>query len=65
MIRMTELNSIAETYGIEHAHAEGGRYPSFDYLNRGDTYCATLIRFADGRYRVAAWGDIVERGNYE
>lgn len=65
LIRMTELDAIAETCGIEYAHAKGGRYPSFDYLNTGDPYTLTLVRFADGRYRVACWGDIVERGNYE
>ena len=68
--RMTALNAVAGTYGVEavwHAGESANdctSSPAFEYLNTGDTYALTIIRWADGRYRVASWGDIVERGNY-
>ena len=61
--RMTALDAVAETYGIEHVHqGHNARSLAFDYLNTGDTYALTLVRYSDGRYRVASIGDIVERG---
>ena len=63
--RMVALNAVAECHGVEYARAEeGGRSESFEYLNTGDTYTPTIIRFDSGRYIVASWGDIVEKGNY-
>lgn len=56
-IRMTVLNSIAETYGIESIETENGEYAS--YLNAGDTYIATII-FWRGQYRVQSLGDFIE-----
>ena len=68
--RMTVLNVEAGTYGIEciwHAGTGPGdctSSPAFEYLNTGDMYAATIIRAANGRYRVADIGSIIERGNY-
>lgn len=69
-MRMTALNAEAETFGIEAVWeagtgpGDGFGHPAFEYLNTGDTYSLTLVRFVGGRYRVASWGDIVERGNF-
>lgn len=53
----------------------GRASPSIEYANRGDTYAPTILYLdgvtADGRatgrgrWAVGAWGDIVERGNYQ
>lgn len=70
-LRMTALNAELECFGVEHVHDAGADSSfmyctgkCFDYLNTGDTYGTTIIRFSDGRYRVGDWGTIVERGNY-
>ena len=68
LLRLYALNAETECYGIEHAHHATadvhcvGR--CFDYLNTGDSYGTTIIRFDNGRYRVGDWGTIVEHGNY-
>lgn len=64
-LRMEALNAVAECYGVEHVEAgEHVNSPGFDYLNTGDTYTPTIIRFDGGRYIVADIGTIIERGNY-
>lgn len=64
-MRMVALNHAAGTHGIEAVwHAGDTDAPAFEYLNTGETYAPTIIRWSDGRYRVASFGDIVERGNY-
>ncbi len=62
-LRMTALSAELEMYGVEYVQGRGSSM-SFEYLNAGDTYNTTIIRFRDGRYRVGDWGTIVERGNY-
>ena len=66
-VRLHVLNAVAETFGVEYiAHAddgyrEGEQY-GIDYINTGDTYTPTIVRFAaTGTYQVRSWGDIVER----
>lgn len=59
--KLAIADEIIGTYGIEYCH--GSR--SFAYLNTGDPYSATLIRFFNGQYRVSDWGTIVEKGRYE
>ena len=61
--RLHALNAEIGAYGVEYVQGNG-RSMSFEYLNTGDTYSTTIIRFFDGRYRVGDWGTIVERGNY-
>jgi len=56
-LRMTVLNELAGTHGVESFETSKGWC---DFLNAGDTYVATLVRF-NGKYRVACWGDIAER----
>ena len=67
-IRMHVLDAIAETCGVEYVASERDTFSDakgFDYLNTGDSYSLTIIRMCEtGNYRVASWGDIVEKGGY-
>lgn len=56
-LRLTALNALAETHGIEGAQATTGEW--LTYLNAGDTYTATITVWRN-RYRVESWGDRVE-----
>ncbi len=57
-IRMECLNALAGTYGVEAFATRHGEI--VEYLNAGDTYTTTLVRFR-GRYRVTDWGSIAEK----
>ena len=57
-LRLTCLDAEMGTYGVEAFHTENGEL--VEYLNAGDTYTPTIVRFR-GNYRVACWGDIAER----
>lgn len=60
-LRMTILDSIAGTHGVEGfdlGHRSKGTGVVW-YLNAGDTYTTTLVRW-NGRYRVESWGDRLE-----
>jgi hypothetical protein len=60
-IRMTCLNELGGFSGVEGFDVTvRGERVGVEYLNAGDTYTPTLVRF-NGRYRVASWGDIAER----
>ena len=55
----------------------GDKSPSIEYLNTGDPYGMTVMRVGEycgwpsgirsgrGRWVIGAWGDIVEKGDYE
>ena len=59
--RAFALNVALEMFGIEYID---GKRP-FCYLNTGDTYGVTLIRYRDSlSWFIGNWGDIVERGRY-
>ena len=57
-LRLTCLNAELGTYGVEAFWTPKGEL--VEYLNAGDTYAPTIVRFR-GAYRVACWGDIAER----
>lgn len=57
-LRLTCLDALAGTCGVEAF--ETRRDGWCEYLNAGDTYAPTLVRFR-GRYQVTSWGDIAER----
>ena len=63
--RLVALNAELEGYGVEHVRRKVKRFESFDYINMGDVYNATIVRFECGRYRVTDIGSIIARGNYE
>lgn len=57
-LRLTCLDAELGTYGVEAFRTDRGEL--VEYLNAGDTYAPTIVRFR-GTYRVACWGDIAER----
>ena len=57
-LRMIALNQAARTHGVEYLETK--RHGVIEYLNTGDTYAATLVRFPSGFYTIKSWGDIVE-----
>ena len=56
-IRMECLNTLGDFHGVEGFDTKRGECL---YLNAGDTYTPTLVRF-NGAYRIASWGDIAAR----
>ena len=56
-IRMTCLNALGGFHGVEGFDTKRGECM---YLNAGDTYTPTLVRF-QGSYRITSWGDIAEK----
>lgn len=57
-LRMTALNALdSGLFGMESVSSTKDEYA--DYLNTGDTYAPTLIRFR-GNYRVQSLGDFIE-----
>lgn len=51
------LNALGGFHGVEGMDTKKGECL---YLNAGDTYTPTLVRF-NGAYRIACWGDIAEK----
>ena len=60
-LRLTALDEIANTHGIEWFTTRKGHCV---YLNSGDTYRPTLMKFR-GRYIVSDCGSILERHGEE
>lgn len=56
-LRLTALDALAGTHGVEAFRTRVGYC---EYLNSGDAYAPTLLRF-QGRYRVACWADIAQQ----
>jgi hypothetical protein len=62
---MGRICEIIDAYGVEYIpQGKNKRSPAITYVNMGDTYDWTVL-MVNGRFRIGAWGDIVERGNYE
>ena len=57
-LRLTCLDALAKTYGVEAFQDRAGRY--CEYLNAGDTYAPTVV-FYRGTYRVTDCGTIAEK----
>lgn len=57
-LRLYVLNAAGGFYGVEAIETTQGEYA--EYLNAGDTYTETIIRWR-GTYRVQSVGDFVER----
>lgn len=57
------LSSIGLAHGVESLYPE---FPSFYYVNLGDTYDSTLLyNGSTGNLYVGAWGDFVEKNSRE
>ena len=56
-IRMECLNALGGFHGVEGFETKKGYCI---YLNAGDTYAPTLLKF-NGNYIISTWGDIAER----
>lgn len=56
-VRLHCLAACGELHGVEGVQSQNGEWA--DYLNAGDTYAPTLIRWR-GRYRVQSLGDFIE-----
>ncbi len=64
-LRLAALNEETDCHGVEYvAEGSNARSPAFEYLNTGDSYTPTIVRFHGGRYVVADVGTIIEHGNY-
>lgn len=57
-LRLHCLDAELGTYGVEAFFTDKGEL--VEYLNAGDTYCPTIVRWR-GAYRITCWGDIAER----
>ena len=57
-LRLTCLDAALGTYGVECFETRKGEL--VEYLNAGDTYTPTIVRWR-GNYSVRCWGDIAER----
>ena len=57
-VRLTCLNVAIGACGVESFETAGGYV---DYLNTGDTYSPTIVRYPSGTYAVTTWGDVAER----
>lgn len=59
------IDSVLGTFGVEYIpRGHNAKSPAISYCNTGDTY-QTTIMLINGRFVIGAWGDIVERGNYD
>lgn len=61
-VNMHAADELLAGHGVEAVFSNGAMWPWLEYVNTGDPYIATLCR-VDGNYRVACYGDIVERDN--
>jgi hypothetical protein len=60
---MAVADNMLHGFGVESV-GRFSEYPPvehFCYVNMGDTYDTTILRFPGGRYAVGSWGDAVER----
>ena len=65
VLKLEAVNELVGGHGVEYVpQGTNAKSPAFYYLNMGDTYTPTLVRTGSKRYRVACWGDLVERGSY-
>jgi hypothetical protein len=62
---MDAIDGFLGTHGVEYIpRGHNAKSPAIAYCNAGDTYGTTIL-LVNGRYRIGAWGDIVERGSYD
>jgi hypothetical protein len=60
-LKMAALNELGGFCGVDAVFsARSCVEPEFTYLNAGDAYAETLVRYRSGTYRATSWGDVVE-----
>ena len=57
--RMIAVNEVLHGYGVE-AIGDANRGPFALYVNLGNTYDTTIVRYRTGAYRITSLGDVVE-----
>lgn len=66
LVQMYMLNDLLDGHGVEGQSAgTNAKSPSFEYVNMGDTYTATILYVYGRGFRISDWGTLIERGNYE
>jgi hypothetical protein len=59
--RLCALNEIIGGYGIEAVFPEyDGMVPLFEYINMGESYKSTIVRYSGGRYIISTMGDEID-----
>lgn len=57
--KLGAINTLIEGYGVEYLEYVDSSYAGA-YVNMGDTYNATILKTANGTFRLTTWGDFVE-----
>lgn len=60
VLRMAALAELGAPHGICGVEAIETRRGLVEFLNAGDPYVATLIRYPSGTYRVGCIGDVAQ-----
>lgn len=66
-LRMAMLDDLCDTHGVEaimHPRQGYTSEPFATYLNTGDGYDATIVRYATGSYRITSWAAVVESNRF-
>ena len=58
-LKMSAINEILGGFGVEGVFSDSDMEPEFSYVNMGDTYDPTIVRY-QGSFRVTSWGEMVE-----
>lgn len=60
VLRMEALAALGAPYGLYGVESIETRRGIVRYLNAGDIYATTLIRYPTGTYRVGCLGDVAQ-----
>lgn len=63
--RLERIDVVLGNCGVEYIpEGRNSRSPAIYYSNTGDSYGMTVMRI-NNAFKLGAWGDIVERGDYD
>ena len=57
--KLGAINILIDGYGVEYLEYSDSTYAGA-YVNMGDAYNATILKTANGAFRLTTWGDFVE-----
>lgn len=61
---LAQFNVALKGYGVEGTYSRKKPELSFEYVNMGDSYILTILKFK-GKLRIGCWAEIVEKNmNY-